>query len=204
MVTLQKDNHWQDCTGATEKNFTKPMKRRGRKPSNLSPEERRKRRLERGRLAANKCRKKKRQLEGELESKASDLLIERDRMLKINHSLKDEIRELQAEILKHVGSDCGGIPGHLAVSSSPPKALHMGGQSYSRRDNGGATDLERLEEGFGERVGDSPDSDAMHSSHSLMSIVSDAQVMAEIDNVGSRSAEEIVRAVLGGLGRNGR
>ena len=42
-----------------------PRRRRGRKPSNLSAEEKRRRRLERGRVAANKCRQKKRELETE-------------------------------------------------------------------------------------------------------------------------------------------
>jgi hypothetical protein len=88
----------------------KPRRRRGRKPSNLSPEEKRRRRLERGRLAANKCRRKKRELENELESRAKDLLAERNHMLKINSSLKDELQDLLEELMNHSNAACGGIP----------------------------------------------------------------------------------------------
>ncbi|KAE8448942.1 hypothetical protein EG329_008738 [Mollisiaceae sp. DMI_Dod_QoI] len=88
----------------------KPKRKRGRKPSNLCPEEKKLRRLERGRRAANKCRRKKREMENQLEARASDLLLERERMMKMHETFRGEIRELRTEILKHVRSDCSGIP----------------------------------------------------------------------------------------------
>jgi len=82
---------------------TKPSRKRGRKPSSLSAEEKRKKRLEKGRLAANKCRAKKRKLEVELEYIERQLLEERKQLLQTNESLKREIERLKAEAAKRVG-----------------------------------------------------------------------------------------------------
>jgi hypothetical protein len=123
-------------------------------------------------------------------------------MLKINHSLKDEIRELQAKISMHVGSDCGGILeassiiGHSAVNPSPLKALHMGGQSYSSKDTCSAFGVERLEEGFGEGVGDSPNSDAMH--HAFIAFADVECVRCtRYDRSGTTSSLEVLRRLYG-------
>jgi len=79
---------------------TKPGRKRGRKPSGLSAEEKRKKRLEKGRLAANKCRAKKRKLEVDLEFIEQQLLEERKQLLQLNESLKREIGRLQAEVAR--------------------------------------------------------------------------------------------------------
>jgi hypothetical protein len=207
---IHQNSGWQVC--ATEDGSVKPRRKRGRKRSNLSPEERRARRLERGRLAANKCRKKKREMECELESKASNLLVERDRMLKINDSLKDQIRELQAEILKHVGPDCGGIPdatnllSAMPSADTPQKASSAGDQPQPLPPTDQSSITEKREEGkSGVRDG-STDVRTTRSKSLSISALSDAYASADPRNVTveARSAEEIVQAVLGSRERAGR
>jgi hypothetical protein len=105
---LRKQNNVLQIRSAEDGAF-KVRRKRGRKRSNLNPEERRARRLERGRLAANKSRRRKREIAGELETAVSDLLVERDMLQKRNDSLEDQIRELRKEILKHVGSDSSSV-----------------------------------------------------------------------------------------------
>jgi hypothetical protein len=107
IVQGQKNNRSKSETHA---DLLKPRRRRGRKPSNLSPEEKRRRRLERGRLAANKCRRKKRELENELETRAKGLLAQRNVMLQINHELREELQNLVQQAMDHGDPGCGGIP----------------------------------------------------------------------------------------------
>lgn len=95
---------------ATHADFMKPRRRRGRKPSNLSPEEKRRRRLERGRLAANKCRRKKRELENSLEERAKELICERNSMVRENEELQLEMQQLVEEIASHSSPACIGFP----------------------------------------------------------------------------------------------
>lgn len=100
-----------------------PRRRRGRKPSNLSAEEKRRRRLERGRVAANKCRQKKRELEMLLEQRAQDLLAERNRMMKENTGLKLELQGLIDEVLEHSKGACGGIPEAVELLRQMPSFM---------------------------------------------------------------------------------
>ena len=95
---------------ATHADLMKPRRRRGRKPSNLSPEEKRRRRLERGRLAANKCRRKKRELESMLEMRAKELIAERNAMVEENEKLQAEMQHLVDEIVNHSSPACIGFP----------------------------------------------------------------------------------------------
>jgi hypothetical protein len=129
-------------------------------------------------------------------------------MLKINHSLKDEIRELQAEILKHVGSDCGGIPEassiihHSAIHLMGPKALRIGDQSYfpTHAADTDCSSQKRNEgrHGCGGAVTspDATDAEAMRSAALNSTVVSDPRLNSD-PNSDARSAEDIVRAVLG-------
>lgn len=48
-------------------------------------------------------------MEDALEAKVNYLLLERELIHRINETVKEEIMRLQAEILKHVGPECGGI-----------------------------------------------------------------------------------------------
>jgi len=137
-------------------------------------------------------------------------------MLKINHSLKDEIRGLQAEILKHVGSECAGIPEAASVMSAvnltPLKALQISNQpqaclckvhtcSMQMPDNsrGGIMEVPPDMVGWSHSC-ESVDSTALMQ----MAGLPDAHVKTDPNPVETRSAEDIVRAVLGGAGRNGR
>jgi len=185
----------------------KPRRKRGRKRSNLSPEERRARRLERGRLAANKCRKKKREMECELEARASDLLLERDRMMKINDGLKDEIRELQAEILKHVGSECGlpeaaNILSTADLLKSPQKANNVGHQSQSLGRTDQSSVLQRREGGLKAPPGWISDTASRRVGPSINGAI-DPLDCEPVEVAQTRSAEDIVRAVLGGRNHPG-
>lgn len=107
IVQAQKNNR---SKSATQSDLLKPRRRRGRKPSSLSPEEKRRRRLERGRLAANKCRRKKRELENDLETRAKELLQDRNEMLAQNNELREELQNLVQVAMDHGDPGCGGFP----------------------------------------------------------------------------------------------
>jgi hypothetical protein len=67
-------------------------------------------------LAASKWRKRKKELECELQSKTQNLLSERYHMQKINDSLNNEILELQRQIRRHGVSHCGVPLTHRATT----------------------------------------------------------------------------------------
>ena len=134
-------------------------------------------------------------------------------MLKVNRLLKDEIRELQAKISKHVGSDCGGTPEawsiiqHSVINLMGPKALRIGDQSYlaSYAAHTDCSSQKRKEgrHGCGGAV-TSPevtDAEAMRSAALNSTAISDLHLNSDPKgDVVSRRAEDIVRAVLGGRG----
>lgn len=114
---MQDENRSKSTTDAE---MMRPRRRRGRKPSNLSPDEKRRRRLERGRLAANKCRRKKRELENLLEQRAQDLMTERNLMLQENSDLRIEMQGLLQEVMIHSKAACGGIPEAAGLLTATP------------------------------------------------------------------------------------
>ncbi|CZR59527.1 uncharacterized protein PAC_09421 [Phialocephala subalpina] len=78
----------------------KPKRKRGRKRSKLSDDERRKKRLERGRYAANKCRSKKKEWEDALVAEVDALTQEHARIEQEKCTLKEDIKNIKATFQK--------------------------------------------------------------------------------------------------------
>ena len=103
-----------------------PAKKRQRKPtakaksvddpeSTHKGEENQKRSkfLERNRIAASKCRVKKKEWTGNLEARARDLQNEKNQLALIVGSLRDEVVWLKGELLKHTNCGCIKIRQYL-------------------------------------------------------------------------------------------
>ncbi|KAI9757626.1 MAG: hypothetical protein M1815_000560 [Lichina confinis] len=76
-------------------------------------ERKRNRFLERNRVAASKCRQKKKEWTSKLEGRARSLQLERDQLSIVVGSLKDEVLFLKGEMLKHSNCDCERIRHYL-------------------------------------------------------------------------------------------
>ena len=110
------------CTLANAKGPPKPLKRR-RKSANppktsvptlsRNSKDKRIKFLERNRIAASKCRQKKKEWTSNLEIRARELQHEKNQMTVLGSSLKDEVMFLKGEILKHVSCGCDQIQGYL-------------------------------------------------------------------------------------------
>ncbi|EEB06678.1 transcription factor Atf21 [Schizosaccharomyces japonicus yFS275] len=91
-----------------------PRKRSSTSTLDESPEEKRRRALERNRIAASKCRQKKKQWTQELEATARSA-SEQSRSLKLLVSqLKDEVLNLKNQLLAHQNCSCEGIRRYLS------------------------------------------------------------------------------------------
>lgn len=95
-------------------------------------EEKRNRFLERNRVAASKCRQKKKEWTNNLEARARKLQNENGQLTLMVGSLKDEVLFLKSEMLKHSDCDCDRIRQYLnqeadmiAPVSRTPHCLHM-------------------------------------------------------------------------------
>jgi len=100
--------------------FPKKARRvsKGRKDSAVptaEPEEEQKREkfLERNRIAASKCRQKKKEWTNNLEQRARELTQERATLTSYVASLKDELLYLKGECLKHTDCNCVDIRRYL-------------------------------------------------------------------------------------------
>ncbi|KAI9667552.1 MAG: hypothetical protein M1821_000368 [Bathelium mastoideum] len=113
-----------------------PKKRkRGRKITKLAsgdgnPEEEQKREkfLERNRVAASKCRQRKKEWMGGLEARARELQTQRTHLSAYVASLRDELLYLRDEMLKHNNCGCTKIREYLngqAEVMSPSVNLHQ-------------------------------------------------------------------------------
>ncbi|KAI9890411.1 MAG: hypothetical protein M1814_004197 [Vezdaea aestivalis] len=69
--------------------------------------------LERNRVAASKCRQKKKEWTSNLEGRARELQQEKTQLTLMVSSLKDEMLFLKGELLKHSGCDCHKIRQYL-------------------------------------------------------------------------------------------
>ncbi|MCJ1290696.1 hypothetical protein MMC34_002238 [Xylographa carneopallida] len=79
-----------------------------------SPEgEKRSKFLERNRVAASKCRQKKKEWTNNLEAKARELQNSKNQMAMMVTSLKEEVMWLKGEMLKHTGCGCVQIRDYL-------------------------------------------------------------------------------------------
>lgn len=110
----------------TVEDLTKPSKRSKRATNRskastqaptrdvLSPEEeKRSKFLERNRIAASKCRQKKKEWTSNLEARARELQNSKNRLAIMVTSLKDEVLWLKGEMLKHTGCGCAQIREYL-------------------------------------------------------------------------------------------
>ena len=110
----------------TSDNSTKPSKRSrkssarsktlAQKPDQASqnPEdEKRNKFLERNRVAASKCRQKKKEWTSNLESRARELQASKNELAMMVCSYKDEIMFLKGEMLKHTTCGCDRIRNYL-------------------------------------------------------------------------------------------
>ncbi|MCJ1389480.1 hypothetical protein MMC18_002337 [Xylographa bjoerkii] len=112
-------------SNAVADNTQKPSKRSRRsmkskltgQASNVdlqSPEEeKRSKFLERNRVAASKCRQKKKEWTNNLEAKARELQNSKNQMALMVTSLKEEVMWLKGEMLKHTGCGCVQIREYL-------------------------------------------------------------------------------------------
>lgn len=80
----------------------------------LSPEdEKRSKFLERNRVAASKCRQKKKEWTGNLEVRARELQNNKNQLAAIVDSLKEEVIFLKGEMLKHTSCGCERVRDYL-------------------------------------------------------------------------------------------
>lgn len=70
--------------------------------------------LERNRVAASKCRQKKKEWTNGLEARARDLQAEKNDLMLMTKSLNDEVLYLKGELLKHANCGCAHIGNYLA------------------------------------------------------------------------------------------
>ena len=84
----------------------------------MNPEdEKRSKFLERNRVAASKCRQKKKEWTSNLENKARELQASKNQLAIIVTSLKDEVMWLKGEMLKHTGCGCVQIREYLSSAA---------------------------------------------------------------------------------------
>ncbi|MCJ1317853.1 hypothetical protein MMC15_003180 [Xylographa vitiligo] len=76
-------------------------------------EEKRSKFLERNRVAASKCRQKKKEWTNNLEARARELQNSKNQMAMMVTSLKEEVMWLKGEMLKHTGCGCVQIRDYL-------------------------------------------------------------------------------------------
>ncbi|KAJ5631481.1 uncharacterized protein N7484_011581 [Penicillium longicatenatum] len=92
-----------------------PSRRRSSQYANLSPQ--RAKHLERNRIAANKCRMKKKQQHQEIEKVLSNETAKHEHLLSVVTSLKEEVWHLKNTIFDHARCDDPQINLQLAIIS---------------------------------------------------------------------------------------
>ena len=118
----------------------RPRKSAGRSKaasqSQLEPmnpgDEKRSKFLERNRIAASKCRQKKKEWTSNLEDKARDLQASKNQLAVMATSLKDEVMWLKGEMLKHTGCGCAQIREYL---SSAAESITSAASTYRKFEN---------------------------------------------------------------------
>ena len=123
----------------------KPRSKAGRKSTkrktgDAKEDEKRNKFLERNRLAASKCRMKKKEWTNNLEDRARDAQVENKQMRMIVDSLRQEVLYLKGEVLKHTDCECTGIREYLAREATQ-LALTGGHSTFA---GGGAPHLESV------------------------------------------------------------
>jgi hypothetical protein len=105
---------------ANEEQAIQPKKRTRRTRKKREPDahclgevEKRSKFLERNRVAASKCRQKKKEWATNLDSKARELQMNKDSLSVLANSLKEEVLYLKGEMLRHSGCNCPEIKAYL-------------------------------------------------------------------------------------------
>ena len=119
--------------GPSDFKSTQPRKRARRTrrkktddPNSEIEQEKRSKFLERNRLAASKCRQKKKVWAGELEDRARELQSDKDGLSVLANSLKEEILWLKGEMLKHNTCDCTQVRSYMKEQvGNISKAIHQ-------------------------------------------------------------------------------
>lgn len=102
-----------------------PKRKRGRKRSNISDEERKQRRLERGKHAANKCRSKKKEKEDALIAKVNALALSNEEKKNTKNLLKEEKMVLETTLSSCVMSETCLVQGsNLSLLEKLPASVN--------------------------------------------------------------------------------
>ena len=91
----------------------RPRKRREVDPNSPAELEKRSKFLERNRVAASKCRQKKKEWATDLEARARELQANKESLTSLTNSLKEEVLYLKGEMLKHSSCSCPQIKSYL-------------------------------------------------------------------------------------------
>lgn len=106
--------------------------------SHLSPEEiaQREKFLERNRVAASKCRQKKKEWTNSLEEKARDLQGQREMLVAYVSMLRNELLMLKCKCLEHSDCDCVALRDYLknTVATLPPASADLYGTTQNKDD----------------------------------------------------------------------
>lgn len=155
------------------KNFTRSLKNGGGADPNDPEGARRSKFLERNRVAASKCRQKKKEWTQNLESKARELQRHNSELHLVRDSCKEEILFLKGEMLRHTACGCSTIQEYL----------QRGAESFiDRRDANIKRELSP--------VGTAPSSPAMSVSSTRPSENSVSSSMVDQDCLSSQIAIE--------------
>jgi len=100
-------------TKRVRKNFTRSLKNGGGSDPNDPEGARRSKFLERNRVAASKCRQKKKEWTQDLENKARELQRHNNELRLVRDSCKEEILFLKGEMLRHTACGCSTIQEYL-------------------------------------------------------------------------------------------
>jgi len=92
-------------------------------------EAKRRRILERNRLAASKCRQKKKMWMQELEVKSAAMTAENRQIQNLVEKLKEEVIMLKNQLLLHNNCDCNVIQRYIATSNQFSESLHQSASS---------------------------------------------------------------------------
>lgn len=109
---------WSKNTGEMPTKQVRRRNRRSRKrkevdPTSLVEVEKRSKFLERNRVAASKCRQKKKEWASNLDEKARELQVNKESLSALVNSLKEEVLFLKGEMLKHSTCSCPQIKSYL-------------------------------------------------------------------------------------------
>ncbi|KAI8824811.1 uncharacterized protein EV422DRAFT_234246 [Fimicolochytrium jonesii] len=112
------DYHSSDSESDGEGGSKSPTSgKRKHPPTEAERAAKRKRFLERNRVAASKCRMKKKEWLKELETKSATLSKENERLVSCVKDLKEEVLLLKSQLLLHRACDCNVIQQYIQTSS---------------------------------------------------------------------------------------